>query len=37
MKKVYDGWQYPKDWVVESFSQEGPKILFRYFTYRALP
>jgi len=27
MKKVYDGWQYPDDWVVESFSQEGPKIL----------
>lgn len=26
-KKVYDGWQYPEDWVVESFSQEGPKML----------
>ena len=26
-KKVYDGWQYPADWVVEAFSQEGPKIL----------
>ncbi len=26
-KHVYDGWRYPDDWVVESFSQEGPKIL----------
>jgi xylan 1,4-beta-xylosidase len=25
-KKIYDGWRYPEDWVVESFSQEGPKI-----------
>jgi beta-xylosidase len=24
--KVYDGWQYPQDWLVESFSLEGPKI-----------
>ena len=29
MKKVYDGWQYPDDWVVEGFAQEGPKILKR--------
>jgi beta-xylosidase len=29
MKKVYDGWQYPADWVVEGFAQEGPKILKR--------
>jgi beta-xylosidase len=29
LKKVYEGWQYPDDWVVESFSQEGPKILSR--------
>jgi xylan 1,4-beta-xylosidase len=29
MKKVYDGWQYPSDWVVEGFAQEGPKILRR--------
>jgi beta-xylosidase len=29
VKKVYDGWKYPEDWVVESFSQEGPKILKR--------
>ena len=26
-KHVYDGWQYPEDWVVESFAQEGPKML----------
>ncbi len=24
--KVYDGWKYPDEWIVESFSQEGPKI-----------
>lgn len=29
MKKVYDGWQYPSDWIVEAFAQEGPKILHR--------
>lgn len=29
MKKVYDGWQYPDDWVVETFAQEGPKMLQR--------
>ena len=29
MKKVYDGWQYPGDWVVEGFAQEGPKMLKR--------
>lgn len=29
MKKVYDGWQYPEDWVVETFAQEGPKLLKR--------
>jgi xylan 1,4-beta-xylosidase len=29
MKKVYDGWQYPNDWIVEGFAQEGPKILKR--------
>lgn len=28
-KKVYDGWPYPSDWVVEGFAQEGPKILTR--------
>ena len=26
-KKVYDGWKYPEEWVVEGFAQEGPKIL----------
>jgi beta-xylosidase len=29
MRKVYDGWRYPEDWVVETFAQEGPKILQR--------
>ncbi|HEY3384637.1 MAG TPA: family 43 glycosylhydrolase [Vicinamibacterales bacterium] len=29
LKKVYDGWRYPEDWVVEGFAQEGPKILRR--------
>lgn len=28
-KKVYDGWQYPEHWEVETFAQEGPKILRR--------
>jgi len=28
-QKVYDGWQYPDDWIVEGFAQEGPKILKR--------
>lgn len=26
-KKVYAGWRYPSDWIVEGFAQEGPKIL----------
>ena len=26
-QKVYDGWKYPEDWIVEGFAQEGPKIL----------
>jgi len=29
VKNAYEGWKYPDDWVVESFSQEGPKILKR--------
>jgi xylan 1,4-beta-xylosidase len=29
VKKVYDGWQYPEHWEVETFAQEGPKILRR--------
>ena len=28
-KKIYDGWQYPDNWVVETFAQEGPKVLKR--------
>ncbi|MBL4826196.1 MAG: family 43 glycosylhydrolase [Spongiibacteraceae bacterium] len=24
---VYDGWQYPEQWDVESYSQEGPKMM----------
>ena len=24
-KKVYDGWKYPDDWIVEGFAQEGPE------------
>ena len=28
-RKIYDGWKYPSDWVVEGFAQEGPKILSR--------
>ena len=28
-RKIYDGWRYPEDWVVEGFAQEGPKILKR--------
>jgi beta-xylosidase len=27
MRKVYDGWKYPADWIVEGFALEGPKIL----------
>jgi xylan 1,4-beta-xylosidase len=27
--KVYGGWEYPKDWIVEAFAQEGPKIARR--------
>jgi xylan 1,4-beta-xylosidase len=28
-KKIYDGWKYPEEWDVETFAQEGPKILRR--------
>jgi beta-xylosidase len=28
-RKVYDGWKYPSDWIVEAFAQEGPKLLKR--------
>jgi beta-xylosidase len=27
LKKVYDGWKYPEEWVVEGFAQEGPKMM----------
>jgi len=27
VKHVYDPWHYPDDWVVESFSPEGPKMI----------
>lgn len=27
-EKVYDGWQYPSDWVVECFCLESPKLFF---------
>jgi xylan 1,4-beta-xylosidase len=27
VEHVYDPWKYPDDWVVESFSPEGPKVL----------
>ncbi len=28
-KKVYDGWQYPSDWIVECFCLESPKLTYR--------
>jgi xylan 1,4-beta-xylosidase len=27
LEKVYSGWKYPSDWVVEAYAVEGPKIL----------
>ena len=27
-RKVYDGWEYPKDWIVEGFALESPKAMF---------
>jgi beta-xylosidase len=27
VKHAYAGWKYPDEWIVESFSQEGPKML----------
>lgn len=29
IEKVYDGWPIPKDWIVEGFALEGPKLLRR--------
>lgn len=28
-RRVYDGWKYPEDWVVEGYSLEGPKLTRR--------
>lgn len=28
-EKVYDGWRYPEEWDVETFAQEGPKVMKR--------
>ncbi len=28
-QKLYDGWKYPADWIVENFALEGPKLLRR--------
>lgn len=28
-EKVYDGWHYPEDWVVEAFALESPKVVRR--------
>ncbi len=29
VEKVYDGWHFPDDWVVEAFALEGPKLFRR--------
>ncbi|RZJ03511.1 MAG: xylan 1,4-beta-xylosidase [Brevundimonas sp.] len=29
VRHVYDPWRYPEDWVAESFSPEGPKVMKR--------
>jgi len=29
IEKVYEGWKYPKDWIVEGFDLEGPKLMRR--------
>ncbi|MGW4931028.1 family 43 glycosylhydrolase [Agromyces sp. NPDC004153] len=29
LEHVYDGWQYPDDWVTEAYALEGPKLLRR--------
>lgn len=29
LEKVYEGWRYPEEWDVESYSFEGPKLLWR--------
>jgi len=27
IEHVYDGWQYPEEWIVEGFALEGPKVM----------
>ena len=29
IQRIYKGFKYPDDWIVESFSQEGPKMLYK--------
>lgn len=29
IEHVYDGWQYPEEWIVEAFALEGPKVFRR--------
>lgn len=29
LKKVYDGWRYPKEWLTEGFYLESPKLTFK--------
>lgn len=29
LEKVYDGWRYPDEWIVEAYALEGPKLLRR--------
>ncbi len=36
LKKIYDGWQYPADWIVTGFALEGPKIARRGDYYHML-
>jgi xylan 1,4-beta-xylosidase len=28
-KKIYDGWQFPKDWIAECFCLESPKLTYK--------
>jgi xylan 1,4-beta-xylosidase len=28
-RKIYEGWQYPKDWITECFCLESPKLTYR--------
>ena len=29
VRRVYEGWKYPEDWVVEGFFPESPKLIYR--------